>query len=652
MKADSGQTYNRRAPDNSAPDMLRSRLLRYLLVIFGALAAFIIANTILLLFVLPSLPRAIGQARLLIVVTTIFLLALIVISAVLFSRLITGRLNRLIAAMEELKQGAYPRLVVSGDDEFSDLTRGFNQMVEELRTRDEKLKNWTGRRETELARLSQTLEVERGKLETVLQTIGDGVIVLDNENKVLMANRRVGDVFGIAPEGIVGTDLENLISRVKHRLVNPEVVDRQFRELQRNTGTVDELVMQLAEGPEIHLYCAPVRGSNGRLFGRIARSLDLSREHELERMKTEFISTISHELRTPLTSIKGALGLVRSGAAGPVSPDLRELLDIAVTNTDRLVTTINDMLDMGQLEHGRIQMDTMPLAVRSSVDLAIAAVKRQAEQRRVSLEVHIPSGLPAMMADPKRIEQVLINLLSNAIKFSSPEGRVVVAAGEQQESVVVSVRDFGVGISKEFQERMFRKFEHQEGALTRSSQGPGLGLAISKRIIDAHGGRIWVDSEEGKGSTFYFCVPAAKQATPGVPDGSRSPAQRGRSSLVLVVEDDEDVAKVIAFAFESDGHKVIRCHNGREALQLVRSHRPDILTLDLNVPGLNGLEVLQQLRGDEQTKRVPVICISAHPDPKPALAQGANFYLEKPLDMDKLRQISQQAFAAGMGGAG
>jgi signal transduction histidine kinase/HAMP domain-containing protein len=634
--------------------MSRFRLFRYLLVIFGALGVIIVLENTVVLHRLSVVSEPIREVRLLVLLSALITLAFIVAAAILVSRLISQHLQRLLAAMEEVKQGTYPRLLVTGNDELSHLTRGFNQMVEELRTRDDKLKTWAGRREKDMARLSQTLEVERGKLETVLQSIGDGVIVLDNDNQVLMANRRVAEVFDISPEGIVGTDLQNLIARVKHRLVNPALVESQFRELQRNTSTVDEIVLQLdqPEGPEIRLYCAPVRGANGKLFGRIATSLDRSRERELDRLKSEFVSTISHELRTPLTSIKGSLGLIRSGAMGPVSPDLREVLDIALSNTDRLVTTINEMLDIGQLERGQMPMNTITMALRPSADLAVAAVQRQSQQRRVTIELSLPADLPAVIGDPKRVEQVFVNLLANAVKFSPPDSRVLVTAHTEDGVVVVSVRDSGVGIKKEFQERMFGKFEHQQGSLTRESQGAGLGLAISKQIIDALGGNIWVESEEGHGSTFFFTLPSARQA---VLDGKKEEATfAGRAAsghcLVLVIEDDEDAAKLISYSIASQGHKVITCHNGKEAMQLARRHHPDIVTLDLNIPGINGLAVLKELRADEGTKRVPIICISAQPDSALALASGASFYLEKPVDIDMLREITQRAFAASVGG--
>lgn len=632
--------------------MLRFRLLRYVLLIFGTIAVLIVVKNFYLLY---SISHGVEDStvEMVIMVSSAITLTLVFVSAVLIFRLVSQRISRLLEGMQLIKKGGYPMLRVSGKDELALLTRGFNDMVEELRTRDEKLKTWAGRRETELARLSQNLEVERGKLETVLQSIGEGVIVLDNENRVLMANSRVAEIFDIEPEKISGTDLPTLISHVRHRLLNGENFDRQFNDLQRHTDVGDELVLQLddEDGPEIRLYCTPVRGINGKLFGRIATSLDMSRERALERLKTEFISTISHELRTPLTSINGALGLIRTGAAGAISADMRELLDIAVSNTERLVNTINNMLDIGQLERGQMRMNTIIMTLPSSIDTALRVVKRQADQRRVTIDVQVPGDLPGVLADPRRVEQVLINLLSNAIKFSQPESRVVVSASAKDDAVVVSVRDFGTGISPDFLQRLFDKFEHEQGALTRAQQGAGLGLAICKQIVTALGGKIWVESEAGQGSTFLFSIPRAEQEVIRTPaEAKPAEGRRKQRRLILVIEDDEDAAKVISYVFEAQGHHVITCQNGNEALQVARRHRPELITLDLGIPGMNGLDVLAGLRADAGTQNVPIVCISAQPDSNVALERGADYYLEKPIDIERLRQITEKAFASGLRG--
>ena len=630
--------------------MPRSRLLWQFLIVSGIAAAIVLLTGVLFERQLALEAAGLKQIRLLTWIFTASVVLLILLAAVVHSRLVTDRIQRVLRGMEDIREGKYPRLLVEGRDELAELTRGFNQAVEELRSRDEKLKSWVGQRESALLRLSQTLEEERGKLETVLDSIGDGVIVLDSENKVLMANRRVSEIFGVPMAALTRADLGKLIEQVRHRLVQPDVVERKLQELQRSPELVDEITLELDEpgGPAIRLYCAPFLGADGKVLGRIATWLDLGKERELDRLKTEFLSTISHELRTPLTSVKGALGLIRGGAAGALSSDMRELLEIGLSNTERLIHVINEVLDISQLERGQARMRPGSLSLAQSVVRATRGVATRAESQRLTIETKLPENLPAVKADPKRVEQVLVNLLSNAIKFSPPGERVIVSAQAEDKMVVVSVRDFGRGMSKEFQQRLFTKFEHARGALTRESQGAGLGLAICRHIVDAHGGRIWVESEEGRGSTFYFSLPAVERQGPTrLLVGKQEEAPLPTRRLILVIDDDEDTARVISYVFETQGHRVISAQNGREAIELARKHRPDLLTLDMLMPDMDGYAVLQTLRSNEETRKIPIICISVEADPSLAISRGADYYLEKPLDIEKLREVAQRALAAG-----
>jgi signal transduction histidine kinase len=578
------------------------------------------------------------------------LISVLVIAASLVQAgLILPRLRRILRGMEEVRGGGYPRLLAEGNDEVADTVRGFNETVDTLRSRDEKLRAWAGHRENELMKLSHELDQERERLDTVLSAVGDGVIVLDSDNKVLMANRRVSEIFGVPVEQLQGCDLAMVIEQVRHRLVRPDLVEKKVKELKQAPSLVDEVTLELDDlgHQAIRLYSVPVRGTDGHIIGRIATSLDLGREREIERMKTEFLSTISHELRTPLTSIKGSLGLVLGGAAGTFSADARELLDIARSNTDRLVRIINQILDMMLLERGQALIRPVPMPLQACAERALRAVAAPAQEAGVPVHLQIPADLPNVLGDSRRVEQVLVNLLSNAIKFSTRGHEVVVVARAEGESAHVFVQDTGCGMSPEFLDRLFSKFEHAEGSLTRESQGMGLGLAICRHIVQAHGGRIWAESKENEGSTFHFTLPLsispilAPEPIPAaaVAEGSGAPR------LVLVIDNDEDVTRILSYIFETQGHQVICAHSGNEALELARRHRPDLITLDLNLPDVDGFEVLKRMRAAEESRHIPVICISVRPDVRLALALGADFCMEKPLDIDRLRELSGKALA-------
>ena len=578
--------------------------------------------------------------------SSVAMLVLLIAAAFAYSRIVSLKLRKILRGMEAVRRGEYPRLLADRQDDIGDIIKGFNQMVEELRGRDEKLQSWATKAETQAEALAHTVEAEREKLGTVLDSIGEGVIVLDSDSKVLMSNWRVGEIFGVPMDALRQSDLRMLIEQVRHRLVKPEEVDRKLHDLQQNPELMGEITLELDEpgGQSIRLYCAPVRDNEGKLLGRIATSLDLGKERELERLKTEFISTVSHELRTPLTSIKGALGLIRGGAAGNVSPDMRELLEIAGTNTDRLIQVINDILDVVQLERGQARIRPISMSLRESVEHAMFAMASRAHAKNIVVESSIPGDLPAVKGDPKRVEQVLVNLISNAIKFSAPDQRVVISAKPEGDTVVVSVQDSGCGMSREFLSRLFSKFEHAQDSLTRDSQGAGLGLAICRHIVEAHGGQIWVDSQEGKGSTFYFSLHALDRDRQLLPINRRMAAH---GKLVLVIEDDEDVARVISYVFESLGNRVLVARNGMEGIEMTKRHHPAMLTVDLMMPRVDGYQVLTELRQNPETKDIPIICISVEPDPREAMARGADYFIEKPIAIEKLREVAVKAMTAG-----
>jgi len=629
--------------------MQHAKLIHKFLIVSGAAAAVVVLLGLILDRQLERAPQDVGSLRTLVWASIALAVAVIFVAAFVHVRMVADRIQRVLHGMEEIRKGQYPHLVVESKDEVAELVRGFNQTVEELRDRDDKLKSWAGHRESELVKLSQVLEEERERLEAVLASIGDGVIVLDSENKVIMANRRVSEIFGVPMEALHRADLRKLIEQVKHRLMAPDVVEQKMLDLQKDPSLVDEITLELDDpgGPAIRLYSAPVRGADGKVLGRIATSLDLGRERELDRLKSEFLSTISHELRTPLTSVKGALGLVRGGAVGAVSSEMKELLDIALTNTDRLIRVINDILDIFQLERGQSRMRLMNMSVAQSVTRALRTVASLADLRKVQLESDIPSSLPAVKGDPKRVEQVLVNLLNNALKFSQPQGKVIVRASLEDGVVQISVSDNGRGMNPAFLDRLFEKFEHAQGSLMRESQGAGLGLAICRHIVNAHGGKIWAESEgERKGATFHFTLPAAdRQGAVGLLGGKQLDAQLAARRLILVIDDDEDVARVIGYVFETMGHRVITAHNGKEAIELAGKHHPDMITLDLVMPEVDGYAVLRTVRAAEGTQRIPIICISMETDPGQAIAGGADYYLEKPVDIEKLRDVAARALA-------
>jgi signal transduction histidine kinase len=233
---------------------------------------------------------------------------------------------------------------------------------------------------------------------------------------------------------------------------------------------------------------------------------DITRYHRVERLRNQFVSIVSHELRTPLTSIRGALALVASGRLGPLPDDGQEMLEIAVRNTERLGRLLDDILDLERMDSGTLTLARRPCSVRGVAEQAAAAMQPVAEQAAVRLRV---GGADATVsADPGRVVQALTNLLGNAIKFSPPGATVWVTAEPRRGEVLVRVRDQGRGIPADKLEAIFGRFQQVDASDARDKGGSGLGLAICRSIIEQHGGRIWVQSTPGQGSTFSFTLPS------------------------------------------------------------------------------------------------------------------------------------------------
>ena len=434
---------------------------------------------------------------------------------------VSRSVRSLVQGVQNISAGEYAEVPVEGDDEFAVLARAYNRMVAAVRERDLQLRGYVQQQQTQVESLSQTLEQQKSRFETVLNTIMDGVIMVDAEGKILMVNPKACEIFGIPNQEMTQLHLADLMERFRRLVVNPEELDGKISVLRSNPGTTAEVTFEFKDPSygAIRLYSVPLYGADGSLLGRVATSLDISKEKEIDRLKREFISTVSHELRTPLTSIKGSLGLIAGGAVGEVTPDMRELLQIAQNNTERLIRLINDILDVFKIESGRIRLRPAPISLGDCIQRALAATEPYADKTRIRVEAEIPDDLPPVLADAQRVDQVLINLLSNAIKFSPPgeavtvSARVTVAshgessAQEGRPWVEVAIQDRGKGIPEPFLQRIFNKFEQVDSSATREHGGTGLGLTISRAIIEQHGGKIWVESQMGVGSTFYFTLP-------------------------------------------------------------------------------------------------------------------------------------------------
>ncbi|MYE01706.1 MAG: response regulator, partial [Alphaproteobacteria bacterium] len=349
---------------------------------------------------------------------------------------------------------------------------------------------------------------------------------------------------------------------------------------------------------------------------------DLEPIRRNERMHTEFLAMVSHELRVPLTAIKGAMYSLQEGANALNRAEMREYARIASEQSDLVHGLVGDLLDVGRIESGTLSIEPEPSDLRAAIETARTALSSGGAEHAIRIEV--PSDLPRVMVDRNRIAQVLANLLSNAAK-QSPEGsRILVAAAHAGTHVEVSVRDEGPGFTSEQKRLLFRKF-----GSAGNGAGAGLGLAVSKGLVEAHGGRIWaVSPGPGLGATFSFTVPVAATAQDRA-DASEHAAAHG-AARILVVDDDPDALRFARNALRDNGYSPLVTGDHRDIPRLLRTERPDLVLLDLVMPDADGIELLQGLPG---LADLPVIILSGYGREDTiasALDAGADDYILKP----------------------
>lgn len=374
--------------------------------------------------------------------------------------------------------------------------------------------------------LARDLHDERDRLEAVLDATNDAILLVDAQDTLAMATPQFESFTGISRYDILGMPVEHLVQRIGERPGLPPAMTNMISALAGNFTESLGGEFELSEPQRRILvwYSLPVYVRSGVLLGRIFAFRDATRERELDRMKTDFISLVSHELRTPLTSVKGFSDLLLENSAGRLDDEIREYVDIIAFNADRLIALINDILDITRIDSDRIELKPEGCAIAEIIDQAATILRIPLEQRGHTLTIDAPRTLPPIWADPTRLVQVMTNLLANAIKYTIHSGEIAVSAFVASSAndlpvaaphaqifpcVVVSVHDTGIGIAPGDAEKLFQRFYRIETSASRGIGGTGLGLAIVKSLVELQGGRVWFESTPMQGSTFSFSVPTA-----------------------------------------------------------------------------------------------------------------------------------------------
>ena len=369
---------------------------------------------------------------------------------------------------------------------------------------------------------------------------------------------------------------------------------------------------------------------------------DITERKRMEQIKNEFISTVSHELRTPLTSVSGALGLVLSGRMGEIPEKAEKLLATAHRNSQRLALLINDLLDIEKMAAGKLHFDMQAQPIDPILEQALEENKAYGAEHRVKIELTGHSDAHVWV-DEQRLKQVLANLLSNAIKFSPEGGMVTIETQANEDHVTVGVIDQGSGIPEEFQHKIFQRFAQADSSDTRQKGGTGLGMAITRELVEQMQGSIDFESTEGKGTRFYFQLPLVKTAEQiSTEKAPESNAASDTSHRILVVEDDADVASLLKIMLEGAGYQADICHGGLEALDALNARHYDLISLDLMLPDVSGLDIIRRVRKHADTADIPVVVVSAKMEQGRLELNGEVHNIEwlaKPIEHERLMSM-------------
>ena len=373
--------------------------------------------------------------------------------------------------------------------------------------------------------------------------------------------------------------------------------------------------------------------TNARLYQQLEQqSVALA---EASRHKSEFLASMSHELRTPLNAVIGFSEVLLERMFGDLNERQEDYLEDIHSAGRHLLALLGDILDLSKIEAGRMELDLTTFPIDDILVQALSLVRERAALHGIRLTLEAAAGLGLVTADELRLKQVLLNLLSNAVKFTPDGGSIVVRAWRDAEEVDVTVTDTGIGIAPADQERIFDSFQQGERSAS-SSEGTGLGLTLSRRIVELHGGRLWLTSTPGDGSTFGISVPQpdADRAAGGevwmVDDGSLT------GPTVVVIEDDPRSAELVELHLRAAGLRAVGASTGEQGLDLVRAEDPVAVVLDIHLPGMDGWEVLTALKSDPTTADVPVVVVSVEPERGRGFALGATEYLVKPVSGEHL----------------
>jgi len=485
-------------------------------------------------------------------------------------------------------------------------------------------------------------EIERAqtKARAILDATTDSMLLITPQETIIAVNWSFcRNFFGKHPREVVGHTLQDYQKEFEQVFQDPA----EFQQLIRNSiqdaeqYSTNIIVQATPRRRELQIVSTPVRTSTNEFVGRLYVFHDVTKEREVDRLRTEFLSMVSHEMRTPLTSIKGYVDLLQTNAVGPVNNDQREFLDIIKTNTDRLVNLITDLLDLSRIEAGHLELKQESVDLGLLIRQVVNTLRPIIDAKQQHIAFDIASNATLAYVDKDRVNQILTNLISNSSKYSPVNGHIAIAAHpENLQQIRVDIKDDGIGISDKDQAQLFSRFYRTNNPVTQEIDGTGLGLVITRSLVELHGGRISVTSTLGQGSTFSFTLPTEASRT--------HPPSATTQRCILLVDAERSATELTRHPLERAGYQVLAAHNGDEAITLARTAHPDLIALGLLLSDSTGYQVIDKLKSDASVKFIPIMILSILAESEEGKIPGVIDYLAKPFNEQTLLEHVERIF--------